>query len=715
MRIRDIMSKAEVVLLPDVSLLEAASMLYKAGLDGAAVVDEDRRIIGIVTKANFLKAMAEQRLLESPVGSIMKTGVHTLQAMLPIITLRCDPDIFSYGFYPVLDDKRQLCGYITRPILMQYLSDSMFQLVEELKAVLDSTYNGVIAINAAGKVIWYNAAAERLMQLPAAKVVGQLVDEVVPNTALLRVIQTGEAEVNQQQRIYDKVIITNRTPIIKDGKCIGAVGVFQDITELQSVADELEHIKNLKSTLESVLESEFSRIVVVDRSGRISRMNQAYLEFLGYESPSQVIGKHVTEIIENTRMHIVAQTGKAEIMDVQKIGNRNCVVTRTPIMKDGEIVGAVGTVDFKDVKELKSLARKVSKLQSELEYYKEELIKAHGGKYTFDSIIGDSEKMKWLKTTAMRAAKGNSTVLILGESGTGKELFAHALHNASSRRNGPFIKVNCAAIPENLLESELFGYDEGAFTGAKRGGKPGKFELANGGTIFLDEIGDMAFPMQAKLLRVLQEKEIERVGGTKTIKIDVRVIAATNRDIEAMIEQNNFRQDLYYRLNIISLQIPALREHKEDIPLLSMMLLRKIALHTPHDVEGVAKEAEEYLVNYAWPGNVRELENVLERAINLMDDERYILPEHLPPVIKRSYQNPAVDSGAPPIPAARSSGRSELGSIKKDAEREALWRALIRSGGNKTRAAKLLGIQRSAFYEKLKQHGITGKEPELYQ
>jgi transcriptional regulator with PAS, ATPase and Fis domain len=250
-------------------------------------------------------------------------------------------------------------------------------------------------------------------------------------------------------------------------------------------------------------------------------------------------------------------------------------------------------------------------------------------------------------------------------------------------------------ITENLLESELFGYDDGAFTGARKGGKPGKVELANGGTIFLDEIGDMTLSMQAKLLRVLQEREIERVGSTKTLKVDVRVVAATNRDLEQMIGQGEFRQDLYYRLNIISLHIPPLRERCEDIPALCNSLLRKIHNRFPHDVESVSPEAMDYLLAYEWPGNVRELENVLERAVNFMDEELSILPEHLPPVIKKQYrQRETTDSV------------KDLAGIRFDAEKEAIVKAIETAGGNKSQAAKLLGIHRSGFYQKLRKYHI---------
>ncbi|HML32634.1 MULTISPECIES: sigma-54-dependent Fis family transcriptional regulator [Sporomusa] len=567
----------------------------------------------------------------------------------------------------------------------------------EMQAVLDSVCNGVVVVNHHGIVTFFNTAAETISGLEAKNVIGQMVDDVIPNTGLIRVMETGLPEVNQRQFIGKCEVLTNRTPIIKDGMLVGAVGIFQDITEFNEVVTQLEDIKRLKSTLESIMESMHEGIVVVDKTGHITMLNKAYSEFLAVD-PKAVVGKHVADVIENTRMHLVAQEGKAEVTDIQKIKDNTCIVTRIPIVKDGEIIGAVGNVVFKDIRELKSLAGKLHKLESELEYYKEELFKAYGGKFTFESIIGNSQQIEWLRDVAGKAAKGTSTVLILGESGTGKELFAHAVHNASRRRQGPFIKVNCAALPENLLEAELFGYEEGAFTGARKGGKPGKFELANGGTIFLDEIGEMPLAMQVKLLRVLQERELERLGATKTIKLDIRVIAATNRDLEAMIEQNQFRQDLYYRLNIFTLQIPPLRERTEDIPLLCQMLLKKIRNQIEHWVEGVTPEAMALLMQYNWPGNVRELENVLERVINLMDDETMIAPEHLPSMLKKLNRTTAKDEDG--------DGAHELADIKDDAEKQAIMRALTAAEGNKSKAARLLGIHRSGFYQKLQKYNL---------
>lgn len=696
MLVRDVMSSQVVTLQPAMTLYEAAAVLQKAGLDGAVVVDADNVLIGLVTKTHFVREMANRNdaARDRTVGEVMTTEVFTLSDTETISRLQQNSNIFRFGLFPVVDAHNRPVGYLTRAELVRYLSEHSLFLAEELQAVLNSVYNGVIVANADGIVTLINPAAQAITGLDSASVVGHLADDVIPNTGLRRVLETGVAEVNQQQIIQNNCILTNRSPIIKDNKLMGVVAIFQDITELQSVVDELENVKNLKSTLESILESGFECVVIVDKQGCITMLNQAYADFLEVD-PQQVIGKHVADVIQNTRMHIVVQTGKAEVTNLQRIGDNNCVVTRMPIIKDGEIVGAVGKLLFRDVKDLKTLARKFNSLYSELEYYKEELRKVQGGKYTFESIIGENEKMQWLKTISMKAAKGNSTVLLLGESGTGKELFAHAIHTYSPRRNGPFIKVNCAALPENLLESELFGYEEGAFTGARKGGKPGKFELANGGTIFLDEIGDMTLSMQAKLLRVLQEREIERVGSTKTSRVDVRVVAATNRDLDQMIEKGEFRQDLYYRLNIISLHIPPLRERREDIMLLCNSLLKKINNNTPHDVTGVSPEALDYFLHYEWPGNVRELENVLERAINLMDEESFILPEHLPPAVKRQHKMQELPNAV-----------KNLAGIRFDAEKQALYKALESAGGNKSKAAKLLGIHRSGFYQKLRKYHI---------
>jgi transcriptional regulator with PAS, ATPase and Fis domain len=575
------------------------------------------------------------------------------------------------------------------------LHDSTF-ITKELSTLISSIYNGVIIINNQGYILSINNTAEFIMGVTAQDALYRSVDDVIPQTGLLRVLETGVSEINQRMNVKTNVILTTRSPLIENNTIIGAVAVFQDITSIATALSELEYVKNLTSTLESVLESIEEGIVVVDKQGLITIMNKAYGYFLGI-NPKDIVGEHITTVIPNTRLHIVARNGNAEVEQFQKINDNICVVTRIPITKNDEIIGCVGNVIFKDAKNLDTLAAKFNKLHSELEFYKEEFSKACGIKYTFEDIVGKSKKIDAVKKLAFKAAKSISTVLILGESGTGKELFAHAIHAASSRRQGPFIKVNCAALPESLLESELFGYDEGAFTGARRSGKPGKFELANGGTIFLDEIGEMPISMQVKILRVLQEREMERVGATKTTKLDIRIIAATNRNLEKMIDEGQFRRDLYYRLNVFSLVIPPLRERMDDIPLLCDMLLRKICNKVGHWVYDISPKALELMNEYNWPGNVRELENILERTINLMDDEVVLMAEHLPPILKKKNQLTTDEDN-------RTIFNLEL--IMNNAERLALNRALEATRGNKSTAAKILGITRSAFYQKLKKHNL---------
>ncbi|MCG8401538.1 MAG: sigma 54-interacting transcriptional regulator, partial [Firmicutes bacterium] len=401
---------------------------------------------------------------------------------------------------------------------------------------------------------------------------------------------------------------------------------------------------------------------------------------------------HCTEVVENTRMHIVAQTGKPEIAAIQRIRGKYMIASRLPIVRDGQVVGAVGKVLFRDVSELNALVRKVSKMERELEFYRGELHKANRAKYRFTEIIGASEAMFKVKELARKAAECSSNILLLGESGTGKELFAHAIHMGSHRAAYPFIKINCAAIPNDLLEAELFGYVDGAFTGAKKGGKAGKFELAQGGTVFLDEIGDMPLQMQAKLLRVLQEREVEPIGSGRCKEIDVRIIAATNQNLEQRVEGNAFREDLYHRLNVFTFTIPPLRDRPEDIRGTVGHVLDKICGQMNKPLFELSPRALSHLESYHWPGNVRELYNVLERAVNLVETGETVRLEHLPPRITGQTREQRT------IP---------LGEVVQKAEREAIVNALQAAGGNKTRTCELLRISRSTLYERMTKYNIV--------
>ncbi|MGI6486621.1 MAG: sigma-54 interaction domain-containing protein [Tepidanaerobacteraceae bacterium] len=461
--------------------------------------------------------------------------------------------------------------------------------------------------------------------------------------------------------------------------------------EVNNRSDDYQYI------LETIFNNPYEGILVVDKSGYIVMMNRAYGDFLGID-PHVVKDKHVTKVIENTRLHIVVKTGKPEVFQLQSINDRNIVCNRIPILRNGKILGAYCHILFQDTSDLKALAKRIAYLQSELEYFKNELKHDQGTRYNIDCIIGNSPKIRQLKDTILKVASTQSTVLIRGESGTGKELVAHSIHDSSPRSSRPFIKVSCAALPESLFESELFGYVDGAFTGAQKGGKAGKFELANGGTIFLDEIGDMPLNMQVKILRALQEREVERLGSTKLKNIDVRVLAATNQNLEELVEKKRFREDLFYRLNVVTINVPPLRERKEDIPILAEYFISKLSRILGYKKRKLNSKALGVLLNHSWPGNVRELENVIERALNFVDESDEIKITHLSPHLYSFLSK--TENNIDILPLKQALEKTEYKHIKN---------ALILAAYNGYKAAQLLGISKSSLYEKIKKYNLNPK------
>ncbi|MEA5135220.1 MAG: sigma 54-interacting transcriptional regulator [Candidatus Fimivivens sp.] len=443
--------------------------------------------------------------------------------------------------------------------------------------------------------------------------------------------------------------------------------------------------------LDTLLNATNEAIVIVNKDGIITELSKAYTEFLGIKK-EDAVGRHVTDVIENTRMHIVLKTGKPEIADAQHIKNQTMIATRIPIYKDGNIVGAFGRVLFKNTKELYSLHDRIMEMESQLSLYRSKYGRINEAKYNVFDIIGESHEISNLRETIQKVAVRNSNILITGESGTGKELVAHAIHNASKRRTGPMICVNCAAIPSELLESELFGYEEGAFTGAKKGGKPGLLKAANNGTLLLDEIGDLSMSMQVKLLRAIQDKEIRKVGSSVGEVINIRFISATNKDLNKMVQENSFRADLFYRLNVISIHIPPIRDRKEDIPALVEHFMQKISVREGVSLRGISAAALQHFKTYDWPGNIRELENAMERASNFVDEDGIIKIKHL--------QNKVLgtDFGCE---------KMNLKDILEDTERTTILRAISKHNGVKTNVANELGISRTSLYEKMVKYNIS--------
>ena len=467
----------------------------------------------------------------------------------------------------------------------------------------------------------------------------------------------------------------------------------------EAFAADAERIRQrINDTLLAAFSELAEGLLIVDRQARIVWMNESYLRHLGDRRNGSVVGLPVEEVIPNSLMRVVVSSGQPIMLDVMEFGAEPFVVMRLPVRDEaGEVIGGVGVVVFDDARQLAPVISRFQNLRLELADTRRKLDEARRTKYTFASFVGVSPKCVAVKDKARRAARAFSPVLILGETGTGKELLAQAIHAASPRAGGPFVAVNIAAIPETLLEAEFFGVAPGAYTGADRKGRHGKFELAQGGTLFLDEIGDMSPALQAKLLRALQEKEIEAVGSNRLISVDVRIIAATSRDLRKEVDEGRFRADLFYRLNVMTLDVPPLRERLDDLPLIAESLADALARQLGEPPRSLAPSALDYLARHTWPGNVRELSNTLERAL-LMSDAEHLDAHDFESVL------PGVQRAARSVAPATA---RTLEQVQQDAERSAIAEAIIAAGGNKAQAARSLGISRASLYEKIAALGIA--------
>ncbi|MEK4028867.1 MULTISPECIES: sigma-54-dependent Fis family transcriptional regulator [Bacillaceae] len=654
-----------------------------ADVDKGAPAIRLAREMGISTGQNWQSFMKKQPdvIIEVTGDSCIFEAVRQYDPNAVVI-----PGSVAYILAQLLKQKEEL---IMRLKNQSYQYDVIFESIDE----------GMIVIDQTEKIILFNKSAERILGVRKQNAIGQHVTEIVPNSRLPEVLKHKQAEINREQKLTEnEKIITSRFPMITaEGKVIGAFSIFKDITEVVNLAEEITNLKEIQTMLKAIIFSSDDAISVVDEKGRGLLINPAYTRLTGL-SKKEVIGKPATiDISEGDSVHLQVLAKKQPVRGVKMyVGpkKKEVVVNVAPILVDDKLKGSVGVIH--DLTEIQSLTKELDRAR--------QIIRTLEAKYTFEEIIGCSEEMKVAVEQAKAGANTPATVLLRGESGTGKELFAHAIHNASDRRYNKFIRVNCAALTESLLESELFGYEDGAFSGARRGGKRGLFEEANNGSIFLDEIGELSANMQAKLLRVLQEQEIVRVGGAKSIAVNVRVIAATNVNLEKAMAEGTFREDLYYRLNRMPIHIPPLRNRKVDIPLLCERLIAKINQDYGRNVEGVTSEAMERLMNYSWPGNVRELENVLGRAMIFLNySDSFIDAAALPPLLEGKKEMSSI--GDEWRDAGNQKGHS-LQEMLDLYEKEILQSRLAKNNGNKTAAAKELKISIRNLYYKLEKYQL---------
>lgn len=539
-------------------------------------------------------------------------------SMLGLLALKISKDeILTIG-----TTNTGMIGKLSINLLIDYINNNINHSTEPMDAIDDfieenSLANeqlfdvlpiGVMTIDLNSSITKINKYALQILNLPKEKVLGNNIRNIIPNTELPDLLKTQTKEIGKILYLGNRTTIVNRSPLYHNGDLIGATAVIQDISQMIG-------LKELNEKFTRILENSSDLICFVDEYGKINYINPAYKKYFK-NSCKNIIGKDIFSVSPKG-YRARAFTEKKAINNVIHNKEGIDIITKVvPIFVDDKFKGIIST--SKPINELKKVIAQLEKSREELKYYKDEFFRNISSLSSFSNIIGYNSGLKDVIYICEKASQSTSTVLIRGESGTGKELIAKAIHNNSTRKTKPFVKVNCAAIPENLLESELFGYEKGSFTGAIKS-KPGKFVIANGGTIFLDEIGDMPVSMQIKLLRVIQEREVESIGAIKPQKIDVRIIAATNRNLEKMMSSGEFREDLYYRLNVLSVSLPPLRHRKEDINSLIEHFIEKINHKLNKSIESIDKKALKALQIYEWPGNIRELENIIERAINLCD------------------------------------------------------------------------------------------------
>lgn len=728
MKFKEVMTSNPLTLSPEQTVKEVARIFVENRIDGAPVINEAEEIIGLFTKSHVMRVVAEGIDAQTPISSLMtkeniitvepeddiddfynslerETGIQIENAFDALVTGSDKPKI-KFGRLPVVEGKK-VVGMFTRSDTTKVFLDQLKKVSTELVTILDSVHNGIMSVDRRGDIRVLNRAGENLLGRKAEEVIGKNAKACFPTTIILETLKTGKSRYAQKVTINNRNVLSNHTPIIKDGEVIGAVAVFQDITELEEVSRELEYTKQLNAELDAIFESSYDGLFVTDGEGTVIRLNKALERTTGLKG-EDLLGRNMSELTEkgffSESVTLLALEKREAVTLLTRTGaGKTILVTGNPIFnQQGQIVRVL--TNCRDISELSELRDKLAREQGLSKHYATQLQQLRMKYSEWNTMVINSQKMEKLMELVLRLAQVDSTVLIQGESGVGKELIAETIHANSSRRKGPLIKINCGAIPENLLESELFGYEEGAFTGAKKEGKPGTFELASGGDLFLDEVGELPLSLQVKLLRVLQDREVTRVGGTKPIPVDVRIIAGTNRDLAQMVEERLFREDLFYRLNVVPLVVPPLRERLEEIPALVAHFLHKYNQRYELN-KRVAPEVIDALMEYRWPGNVRELENLIERMVVITPQDT-ITRQDLPPYLGggRSFSLSSEIAITDVVP---------LRYAIEHVEKQLLEKAFAKFKTTR-KIAKELGVNQSTVVRKAAKYGINGHRKALH-
>ncbi|MEW5912568.1 MAG: sigma 54-interacting transcriptional regulator [Thermodesulfobacteriota bacterium] len=575
-----------------------------------------------------------------------------------------------------------------------------FDSIAPLRQLLESAHNGVVVVDRQGQIVVYNQAARHIAGWQPEQVLGHNMAEIGPEAwrDMQIILASGRPQIGRKVVLGNSTIIANRTAIKGGDGIVGVLSIFQDVSEYESLVQELAAYKELSEQLDVIIESSHDGLWICDAEGKVVRVNPASLRFAGVKSEEEVIGKRMQELVDegqfdrSATLEVLKRGTSVSLVQTQYDG-KQLMVTGNPVFDDQGRIRLV-VVNARDLTELNRLQAELEESRLLTQQYRNELSQIHLHQGLASQVIIRSPAMKRAFDTAMRMAKVDSSVLLVGESGVGKGLFAKLIHEASPRREGPLVRVDCGGIPANLIEAELFGYERGAFTGALESGKPGYFELAQGGTLLLDEVGELPLSVQAKLLRFLEDNEVVRVGSTTPRRIDVRVISATNRDLDHMVQERLFRQDLYFRLKVVPLRLPPLRERVDDIPPLVHHFLNHFNAKCAADKK-LSPAAVDTLCRYPFPGNVRELANLVEQLVVLTPGEVVELGD-LPASLRQVRPGQGLRQGA---------GHWNLRQAVRRLEQEFILRA-IQNFGSQREAAKHLGLDHTTLSRKAKRLGL---------
>lgn len=687
--VKEVMTNRIRILEASESITQAVELLVDMSYQGLIIV-ESGQLIGVLEHKDVFRSLLEGKDLGTPVGRVANRDIPLVFDYYQISS-----KLLDYSFIPVVNEEHEIVGCVSHSKLFKELVQNAINSEIQMNALLNFSHNAIAIVDKERRIINFNHDAARITGVVPQAAIGLPINEILPDTGLLRVLEIGKAEYGREMKIGAFTVIADHHPIYRAEDLVGAIGIFQDVSEREMLIGELRQVKEYYQELDAIVNSFYDGVYISDGQGNGLRVNLAYERITGVKA-YELLGKNMQEVVEqgivsdSVTLKVIEQRKPVTITQKIKTGVE-VLVTGNPVFnEDGELVRIVTNV--RDMSELNRLQKELAEVQKLSEKYFSELTELKRQQLERDKIVAISPAMSRVMDQAHKVAVVDSTVLISGESGVGKEVIAKYIHDHSKRQEGTFITVNSGAIPESLLESELFGYESGAFTGAKREGKAGLFELAHNGTLFLDEIGELPLALQVKLLRVLQNLEITRVGGTKAVKVDVRIIAATNRDLLDMVRQKQFREDLYYRLNIVPIYIPPLRERKDDITPLSYYFLNVIntkygfAKHFTPEVVTVFEQ-------YDWPGNVRELQNIVER-IAVMSHSDYIPLDGLPEDFRALGRNAYIPR--------------RMGPLRKVIEETEKWVLLqaLREYKSMRKAAKNLGINQSTMVRKVQKYNL---------